>query len=145
MFQGKTWIKMPKLTTFLILHAFVSIIETFWRNNSQSIIDVVERLCLCFFDNKWCENLIEIYLSILAFWIWRFPIAANADPPLTSEEDMANLTRVVEDFLAHTGPLWSIFKVTIFKNVWKNNLPPLIGEWFAFNIPGLNHFQSGAK
>ena len=35
------------------------------------------------------------------------------------EKDMNNLTRVVEDFLAHTGPLWSIFKATIFKNMFE--------------------------
>ena len=47
--QAKTWIKMPKQTIFLETPVFMFLLlkifdGDFWRNNWQSIFDVVERL-----------------------------------------------------------------------------------------------------
>ena len=103
-FQDKRWIKIPKWTifeiSFLWKHQSLNFhywdyLTNFWRNNWQSIIDVVERL------GFWLTSI-----------LWRLSTAKQQQPTLWIWRSLAVLCSITKECLSSYGTLLHAFSPT---------------------------------
>ena len=82
---------------------------TFWRNNWQSLIDVVERLCLNFFSSTWEQDkkLIIYIFSSNDITALKSPIEYNLGEDIFVLKFFENIADVYEIGPTDRGNTWT--------------------------------------